>query len=81
MNFPVCSMTYENKNLAYVQEILLLVSRRECRVCLSVFGAYEYLLKVNLENVLRLTASSILEFKNSVTNKCYLQHHTAKTVV
>ena len=37
-------------------KIILVVSRREYRVCLSVFGAYEYLLKVNLENVLRLTA-------------------------
>jgi hypothetical protein len=61
-------MTYENKNLAYLKEILLVVSRREYRVCLSVFGAYEYLLKVNLENVLRLTSSSILEFKDYVTN-------------
>jgi hypothetical protein len=74
-------MTYENKNLEYLQEILLVVSRREYGVCLRVFGAYECMLKVDLENVLRLTASSILEFRNSITNKCYLQNQTAGTVV
>jgi len=38
----------KTKNLEYLQEILLVVSRREYRVCLSVFGAYEYLPEGNL---------------------------------
>ena len=65
-------MTYENKNLEYLKEILLVVGRREYKVCLSVFGVYEYLLEVNLENVLLSTVSSILEFKISIRNICYL---------
>jgi len=35
-------MTYENKNLEFLQEILLVVGRREYKFCLSVFGAYEH---------------------------------------